>query len=130
MSPGSVTPVYLILVLGLATANICILEAGVVFKELSWRGGVWVGPVGGCLFKFDFPEPSLFWVGGWVFGGSGPPPLCQHTSKYSGSLHKCGFRIHSARTQSSLTCLRTLEDHGIQVHECVAFKTGLVYKVD
>ena len=42
-----------------------------------------MGPVGGCLFKFDFPEPTLLWVGGWVgvWRLRTPPPP-------SGSTHQ------------------------------------------
>ena len=42
-------------------------SAGFVYKELS--GGVWVGPIKGRLFKFDFPSANF-----WVSEPKDPPP--------------------------------------------------------
>ena len=47
---------------------------GIVYEELSWRGGVYVGPVGGRVFKLMFPESSFesrFVLGVRMCGGSG-----------------------------------------------------------
>ena len=49
---------------------------GTVYKDLRRRGGVWVGPMGGRLFKCDYSTVKICVkiCFGWPFGGPRPPP--------------------------------------------------------